>query len=106
MNSRTDSGHSFAGSARARRELLLFGGALAFGLVVIPFLIWTAGHWTLGPYTHGDTGPGYGPLTLFTDYFAGLFRGSPGYWIVAVGPVLLLGAIRLWLALIRHFPRD
>ncbi len=105
MHSRTHSPPS-AGSAGARRELLLFGGALAFGLVVIPFLIWMAGHWTLGPYTHSDTGPGHGPLTLFADYFAGLLRGSTGYWIVAVGPVVLLGAIRLWLALIRHFPRD
>jgi len=95
-----------AGPVRVRRELLLLGGALAFGLGMIPFLIWIAGHWTLGPYTHGDAGAGYGPLTLFGDYFAGLSRGSPGYWIVALGPLLLLCATRLWLALIRRFPRD
>ncbi len=93
-------------SFRARRELLLLGSALGFGLLVIPFLIWVAGHWTLGPYTHGDSGPGYGPLVLFTDYFSGLSRGSPGYWVVALGPVLLLCAIRLWLMLVRRLPRD
>lgn len=105
MDSRIASPAASAGSPRLRRELLLFGGALAFGLAVIPLLIWIAGHWTLGPYTHGDTGPGYGPLTLFADYFSGLFRGSPGYWVVAVGPMLLLAAARLWLTLFRRFPR-
>lgn len=104
MDPRTDPHTPSAGSATARRELLLFGGALAFGLAVIPFLIWLVGHWTLGPYTHGDTGPGHGPLTLFADYFVELAHGSPGYWIVAAGPVLLLGGVRLWLKLIRRFP--
>lgn len=106
MESHTETPAPSAGLGSTRRELVLAGGALAFGLGLMPFLIWIAGHWTLGPYTHGDTGAGYGPLTLFADYFAGLFRGSPGYWIVAVGPLLLLCAARLWLALIRRFPRD
>lgn len=106
MAPRANSPIPLAGLINARRELLLCGAALAFGLGLIPILIWVAGHWTLGPYTHGDSGPGYGPLTLFADYFAGLWRGSPGYWIVAVGPLLLLWATRLWLALIQHFPRS
>ncbi len=94
-----------SGTLRARQELLLLGSALAFGLVAIPLLIWIVGHWTLGPYTHGDSGPGYGPMTLFADYFTGLSRGIPGYWIVALGPVALLSAVRLWLWLLRRLSR-
>ncbi len=107
VDSRTESSATrLAGSLRLRRELALLGGALAFGVLVIPLLIWLAGHATLGPYTHGDTGPGFGPLTLYGDYLSGLGRGWLMYWAVAVGPVLLLIAVRLWLALIRHMPRD
>ena len=91
---------------RTRRELLLFGGALALGLLVIPLLIWVVGHRTLGPYTHGDNPRGLGPLALYADYFSGLAHGWLGYWAVAVGPALLLLAGRLWLALLRHLPRD
>lgn len=89
-----------------RRELALAGGAFAFGVLVIPLLIWLAGHATLGPYTHGDTGPGFGPLTLYGNYLSGLGHGWIMYWAVAVGPLVLLIAVRLWLALIRHLPRD
>lgn len=105
MDSRTGPQPPPSRAPHARRELLLLGGALAFGLLVIPLLIWTVGHWTLGPYTHGDSGPGYGPLTLFSDYFTGLVRGNPGYWTVALGPLVLLGAVRLWLILLRRLPR-
>ena len=107
VDSRTESSATrLAGSLRLRREQALLGGALAFGVLVIPLLIWLAGHATLGPYTHGDTGPGFGPLTLYGDYLSGLGHGWLMYWAVAVGPVLLLIAVRLWLALIRHMPRD
>ncbi len=107
VDSRTESSAARSGGPlRLRRELALLGGALAFGVLVIPLLIWLAGHATLGPYTHGDTGPGFGPLTLYGDYLSGLGHGWLMYWAVAVGPVLLLIAVRLWLALIRHMPRD
>lgn len=106
MGSRTEPATSPSGTLCARRELLLFGGALGFGLLVVPLLIWIVGHWTLGPYTHGDSGPGYGPGTLFADYFSGLFRGNSGYWTVALGPIALLGALRLWRVLMRRLPRN
>ena len=107
VDSRTESSAARSGGPlRLQRELALLGGALAFGVLVIPLLIWLAGHATLGPYTHGDTGPGFGPLTLYGDYLSGLGHGWLMYWAVAVGPVLLLIAVRLWLALIRHMPRD
>ncbi len=91
---------------RTRRELTLFGGALALGLLVIPLLVWIVGDRTLGPYTHGDDPHGLGPLALYGDYFSGLAHGWLGYWTVALGPVLLLLAARLWLALLRRIPRD
>ncbi len=96
--------HSMA-PLRLRRELTLLGGALAFGVLVIPVLIWIAGHATLGPYTHGDSGPGFGPLTLYRDYFSGLGHGWLMYWLVAIGPAVLLVAFRLWLTLIRRLSR-
>lgn len=104
-----DSGAQTAGSSspsRARRELLLIVAALFIGLLVIPLLIWIVGHWTLGPYTHGDSGPAYGPLTLYGDYFTSLSRGNPGFWAVALGPLVLLCAARLWLSLMRYRPRN
>ena len=107
VNSRTESSAAAAhGPLCLRREFALLAGALAFGLLVIPLLIWVAGHATLGPYTHGDSGPGYGPLTLYGDYFAGLGRGWIMYWAVALGPLLLLVAARLWLALVRRLSRE
>lgn len=90
---------------RARREAAIFGGALAFGLLVVPLLIWVVGHHTLGPYSHGDDPRGFGPGTLLADFFAGLGRGWIAFWVVALGPALLLLGLRLWLALVRHFPR-
>ena len=89
-----------------KRELVLLGGTLAFGLLLIPLLIWLAGHFALGPYTHGDSGPGFGPLSLYGDYFSGLRRGWVVCWAVAVGPAVLLLALQLWLALIRFMLRD
>lgn len=92
--------------SRTRRELALFGAALAAGLFVVPVLIWLAGHHSLGPYTHGDNPQGLGPVALYADYFAGLAHGWLGYWTVALGPAVLLMAARLWLRMLRRLPRD
>jgi hypothetical protein len=97
---------AFGIETRTRREMLLFGGALALGLLVIPLLIWIVGHRSLGPYTHGDDPHGLGPVTLYGDYFAGLAHGWLGYWAVALGPAALLLLGRLWLAMLRRLPRD
>ena len=97
---------AFSLETRPRREMALFGGALVLGLLVIPLLIWIVGHRTLGPYTRGDDPHGLGPLALYGDYFAGLAHGWLGYWVVALGPVVLLLLARLWIALLRRLPRD
>jgi hypothetical protein len=91
---------------RTRRELGLFGAALAIGLLVVPLLIWVVGHRALGPYIHGDDPRGLGPLALYGDYFAGLGHGWLGYWTVALGPAALVLAVRLWFVLLRRLPRE
>ena len=97
---------AFSLESRPRREVALFGGALALGLLVVPLLIWIVGHRALGPYTHGDDPNGMGPLALYGDYFAGLARGWLGYWVVALGPAVLLLLARLWIGMLRRVPRD
>ena len=97
---------AFRVDTRTRREAALFGGALALGLVVVPLLIWIIGHRTLGPYTHGEDPHGLGPFALYGDYFSGLAHGWLGYWVVALGPAVLLLLARLWLALLRRIPRE
>ena len=96
----------FSIDTRTRREVVLYGGAVALGLFVIPLLIWIVGHRTLGPYTHGDDPRGLGPLALYGDYFSGLAHGWLGYWAAALGPAALLLLARLWLVLLRRIPRD
>ena len=88
-----------------KRELLIFGIAVAFGLIVMPFLIWLVGNRVLGPYTHGqDTSAGTGPLRLLADYFSGLTHGSIVFWCVALGPYVLLCFARALYTLLRSTP--
>jgi hypothetical protein len=91
------------GLSRAQRELIVLGVALGFGLLVMPFLIWLAGNRALGPYTHGENLRA-GPWALFTDYVVGLAHGSAVFWLVALGPALLLLLIRGFVALLRALP--
>jgi hypothetical protein len=101
---RTPLRHSYeALPPRLRRELIIYGAALLCGLVLMPFLIWFAGNRVLGPYTHGQNLHA-GPLALFGDYYIGLFHGSAVFWVVALGPALLLLLARLFVALVRGLP--
>lgn len=94
---------SFAALSRTQRELIVLGAAVAFGVLVMPLLIWVAGNRALGPYTHGDN-PRGGPWALFADYVVGLAHGSAVFWLVALGPALLLLLIRGFLAVLRALP--
>ena len=94
---------SWAGLPRARRELLVLGAALLFGLLVMPFIVWFAGKRVLGPYTHGDD-PHAGPFSLLVDYFVGLAHGSAVFWLVALGPLVLLLLVRGFFALLGALP--
>ena len=64
---------------------------LAFGLFIVPLLIWVVGRGVLGNYADG------GPFALLVDFFNGLKSGSPVYWGVAIGPYLFVMLLRgLW----------
>jgi hypothetical protein len=87
-----------------RRELIAVGATLAFGILVMPFLIWLGGNRVLGPYTHGDD-PKAGPWGLFADYVVGLVHGSAVFWGVALGPLLLLLLVQGFLTLLKTVPQ-
>jgi hypothetical protein len=69
--------------------LIFLGIAVLLGAVVIPLLIWVAGNRILGPYAHG-TNLHAGPMALLGDYYGGLSRGWLSYWIVALGPLVII----------------
>jgi hypothetical protein len=73
--------------------LIIFGTAVLLGLVVVPLLIWVVGNRILGPYTHGSNLHA-GPMALLGDYYEGLSKGWLSYWIVAVGPLVIIVAAR------------
>lgn len=85
-----------------RRELIIFGIALACGFVVVPLLIWVVGNRILGPYVHSqDPTAGTGPMRLIADFFSGLTHGSVIFWCVVIGPYVLLTFMRFLWALVR-----
>ena len=86
-----------------RLEAIVFGAALIIGLVGVPLAIWLVGNRVLGPYTHGaDTHAG--PMALLGDFYAGLGKGFLSYWIVALGPAVIILVARIAWALIRGNP--
>jgi hypothetical protein len=85
-----------------RRELIVFGIALACGFLVVPLLIWVVGNRILGPYVHTqDPTAGTGPMRLLADFFGGLTHGSIIFWCVVMGPYVLLTLIRLLYSFVR-----
>ena len=88
-----------------RRELLIFGIALACGLILIPLLIWVVGNRILGPYVHTqDPTAGTGPMRLLADFFDGLTHGSIIFWCVVAGPYILLTLARALYIYLRSPP--
>jgi hypothetical protein len=93
----------FGPRSRLQRELIVYGAAIGCGLILMPFLIWSVGSRVLGPYTHQDN-PHAGPFSLFGDFWVGLFHGSAVFWIVALGPAILILLVRVFVALVRALP--
>jgi hypothetical protein len=69
--------------------LIILGTAVLLGLVVVPLLIWVVGNRILGPYTHGSNLHA-GPMALLGDFYEGLSKGWLSYWIVALGPLVII----------------
>jgi hypothetical protein len=90
--------------SRAQRELIVFGTALVFGVLLMPLLIWMGGNRVLGPYTHGQN-PHAGPFALLGDFLIGLAHGSALFWAVALGPAIFILLVRLLWRGLRAFPR-
>ena len=82
------------------RELILIAGALLFGVILVPLAIWFVGNRILGPYTHGSNAHA-GPMALLGDFFVGLSHGAISYWVVVLGPALIILFVRVAWALIR-----
>lgn len=83
---------SAAEHSRLRFELIAASVLLAFGLFVLPALIFWVGRTLLGPYGEGQ-GAGLG--TFYGDLFGDLAAGSVRAWAVAVGPLVLISLLRL-----------
>ena len=79
-----------ATGSRLRTELIIASLWLAFGLFVVPAAIYWVGASELGPY--GDQA---GLSTLYGAFFADLASGAPRVWLLVLGPLLLISAIRL-----------
>jgi len=69
---------------------------------VVPLLIWVVGNRILGPYSHGSNLHA-GPMALLGDFYEGLSKGWLSYWVVAVGPLIIIVIARAAWELI--FPR-
>lgn len=77
------------------RELATLGLMLLLALTLLPLAIWCAGKIFLGDYLRDPSGSrSGGPFALLADYVGGLMAGSPGHWLVLLGPYLLLMAYR------------
>ena len=84
----------FTVRSRIARELIILGTALLLGVVLVPLCIWFVGNRILGPYTHGNNLHA-GPMALLGDFFQGLSLGWLSYWIVALGPLVIIVFARL-----------
>jgi len=92
---------SFRAQPPVRRELLLLLVMLLVAVLVLPTLVWLAGHIFLGDYLRSPAGGTGGPLALTIDFLTGLFSGSLAYWLMLLGPYLLVAAWRLGARLVK-----
>ncbi len=82
--------------SRPKFEAMTLGLAFLVGLIVMPALIYLAGRYTLGAYSHGTVFEANSNLfTLFFDFYKGLIQLRPSCWIVAAGPFVFLSFVRL-----------
>jgi hypothetical protein len=85
------------------RELVTFGLMLLLALTLLPAAIFAAGQVFLGEYVRDPAGTPVGGFgTFWLDYLKGIFSFSLGYWVVLLGPWVLLMACRAVGALARR----
>jgi len=71
-----------------RPELYVTLACVLIGFALMPILIWSAGHLVLGAYGNG------GLWAMLVDFYRGLIELSLPFWVVALGPLLLLWLLR------------
>jgi hypothetical protein len=74
---------------RARFELIFASLWLAFGLFLLPALIYWVGDALFGGYRENAT-----LRTFYGDFFGDLADGSGRAWLLALGPLLLVYLLR------------
>lgn len=74
---------------RLRFELIFGSLWLAFGLFLLPALIYWVGAALLGAY-----GENKGLSTFYSDFFGDLADGAGRAWSIALGPLLLMYLLR------------
>ena len=76
-------------SRRLRFELIFASVGLAFGLFLLPALIFWVGAALLGAY-----GENAGLSTFYVDFYGDLADGAGRAWILALGPLALVYVLR------------
>jgi hypothetical protein len=76
-------------SRRLRFELIFASLGLAFGLFLLPALIFSVGAALLGAY-----GENAGLSTFYIDFYGDLADGAGRAWILALGPLALVYLLR------------
>ncbi|HET9695144.1 MAG TPA: hypothetical protein VFP48_12245 [Steroidobacteraceae bacterium] len=74
-----------------RHDRFLFLAALAFGVLVLPFLVYLTGTYVFGSYASG------GALGFMGDFMRGLATFRWYAWSLALGPLAIVAVWRgLW----------
>ena len=106
-NALADSWRRYRALPFLQRELVTLGLMLLLAVTLLPVAIYLAGQAFLGDYVRDPSGAPTGGLgALWLDYMRGVFSGSFGYWLVLLGPWLMLLAARGVLAMARREKRS
>lgn len=85
-----------AGASRLKKEAILFGVLLAFGLLLLPVAIYLVGNTVFGDYGDG----------VITDFFASvvarLLAGDLAAVFLVLSPYLIWQTLRLSIAALRR----
>lgn len=85
-----------ANRSRLRLEVIFASVLLGVGLFVLPGLIYAVGVAILGPY-----GENQGLGTFYANFFRDLAEPSGRSWMIALGPLAIIGLMRIAFAGVR-----
>jgi hypothetical protein len=83
--------------ARFKRELLLLGSLLGFGLFLLPIVVYLVGVEIVGPYD----GEG-GAFGLLASVLTAVARGNWAAWMLTLSPYLICQLTRLTVRILRR----